>query len=81
MTKSFQPNDSRILLKLITTDTIENTVFNTIKKMDSMLVFRVIWFVVTLFPKKYLFIFNRVYSILHPYRYKHSLLCNSSLNN
>lgn len=44
MMKSFRVNDSRILPKLVMADAIDQTVFNTINEMDSMLVFRAILF-------------------------------------
>lgn len=47
MMNSLKANDSRILLKLVMTDTIDKTVFNTINKMHSTLVLRVIFFFVT----------------------------------
>lgn len=49
--KSFQANDSLILLKLVVTDTIDKTVFIIIIMMDSMLVLGAIMLIVFLSPK------------------------------
>lgn len=56
--KSLKANDSLIRLKLVITDNIDNTMLNTINKMDSMLVLRAIIFIVALSPEKKLNIIN-----------------------
>lgn len=49
---SFHMNDNRILLKLITADVIDMTVFITINETDSMFVLRAIFFITASSPKK-----------------------------
>lgn len=51
--KSFQAIESLIRLKLVTADTIDMTVFNTINRIDSILVLSAILFIVVLSPGSY----------------------------
>lgn len=52
ITNVFRANDSLILPKLVTTDAIDNTVFNTTNTMDSTLALRASLSIATLSPNK-----------------------------